>query len=185
MKFKYFWIVFGLILGYGLLPVTLPDLTGNFEKPNTLLVRRQECGCPCAEGVIEKGRLIFSEEVKKDFPQLSERSREITLTNFPPFEIRNGTPEEFEFANINTFRVTGHTIGIDSIPCSAASFESVPKFEVQSWALASYYPRFLTFPLPITIGYYVAGILTLPTCIAFVFIFFSRKRKDAIKLDRN
>lgn len=181
MKFKFFWIVFGLVFGYGLLPVTIPDFSADFDNPNTLLIRRQECGCPCAEGVIEKGRLFFSEDVKEEFPGLSERSHEITLTNFPPFEIRNGAPEEFEFANTNTFRVTGHTVGIDTIVCQPENFESVPKFEVESWALTSYYPRFLTFPILIVIGYYVAGILAAPSLIAFAFIFFTRKRKDAIK----
>src|SRR5688572_18472174 len=171
MKFKYFWIIFGLVLGSGLLPVTFPEITTNFDNPNVLIIERQECGCPCPEGVIKKGRLNFSNDIREKFPDLSEHSHEITLTNFPPFNgVSNERPETFSFANGNTFKIEGHTVGVDTILCQPEDCELVPRFKVESWALTSYYPRFQTFPVLAGLVYIVSAILGLPSLIAFIFL---------------
>ena len=179
MKFKYFWILFGLVLGYGILPVTFPEINTNFESPNVLIIERQECGCPCPEAFILKGTLHFSNEIRAKFPDLSERSHEITVINFPPYnEISNERPETFSFANENTFRILGHTVGVDTVLCQPEDCLLVPRFKVESWALTSYYPRFQTFPILAAMIYMVSAILGLPTLIAFVFLSWKQDRSN-------
>jgi hypothetical protein len=179
LKFKYCWIILGLALGYGLLPVTFPEITTNFENPNVLIIERQECGCPCPEGVIKKGTLIFSNDIREKFPDLSERSHEITLTNFPPFnEISNERPETFSFANGNTFKVEGYTVGADTILCQPGNCELVPRFKVERWGLTSYYARFNTFPIPGVLIYLALGILSLPSFLAFIFLSWKQYRSN-------
>jgi len=179
MKLKYIWIISALILGYGLLPVTLPDYSNNFDNPNTLLVGRQECGCPCAEGFIKKGHLKFTENIKKQFPTLSENDKEITLVNFSPYNNINN--RNFDFANSNTFKVIGQVIGVDTILCDPSNCEVVPKFWVSSWKLTSYYPRFWKFNPPISLTYVCLWIIGLP--ILIINTFNSWKKK--VKKDNN
>ena len=160
MKLSHALIITALLLAYGFLPVTIPYYSGNYSNPNTLLISRQECGCPCAEGKIVKGRLHFSDSIKKAFPNLDESVREFTLKNFPPFnKINSGKLETLDFANNNDFKVTGKVIGVDTILCTPSNCEIVPKFEVSSWTLTTYYPRFQKFNYLFRILYF--GVLLI------------------------
>jgi hypothetical protein len=179
MKFKALWIIFGVVFCYGLLPVTFPAIWTNFENPNVLIIERQECGCPCPEGVVKKGRLDFSASIRTQFPDLSENSHEITLTNFPPFnDIDNERPETFSFANGNSFKVEGYTVGADTILCRPGNCEFVPRFKVERWRLASYEPRFNTFPIIGVLIYLASGILGLPGFLAFIFLSWKQYRSN-------
>ena len=80
------WFLLICFIGYGLLPVSINFKKFDFNKPNTLEIRYQVCGCPCPEAVIIKGKLQFSEYIKQEFPDLQEDGKEITLKNFPLFE---------------------------------------------------------------------------------------------------
>jgi len=176
MKLKFGWIILTLILGYGLMPVTLPYYSDNYAQPNTLLIDRQECGCPCAEGVIKKGQLKFSESIMHLYPTLNENGGEITLIDFPPYDdITMEKPETFDFANGNTFRVTGQVVGVDTILCDPTNCEIVPKFKVDSWTLTSYYPRFWKFGIPAMLTYFGLWLIAFP--ILTIMTFVRRKRK--------
>ena len=184
MIFRYAWIVLVLVLGYGLLPVTLSDYSNNFNNPNILLIERQECGCPCAEGFIKKGHLKFSDEIKKQFPTLSEVNNQITLIDFQPFDdITNKKSETLSFANENSFKVSGQTIGVDTILCEPTNCEIVPKFKVNDWALTTYYPRFWKFSSPTILIYFGLCLFAFPILTIASFIRWRRqvKLKEAEK----
>jgi hypothetical protein len=179
MKLKYVWIILTLILGYGLLPVTLPDYSDNYSQSNILLIDRQECGCPCAEGVIRKGQLKFSPSIKQLYPTLNENGREITIIDFPPYnDITMEKPETFDFANGNTFKVTGQVVGVDTILCDPTSCEIVPKFKVDSWTLTSYYPRFWKFGIPTMLTYFGLWIIGLPIVSITTFVKWEKKKAN-------
>ena len=163
MKLKISWAILIIAIIYGLLPVTIPDKTNNFNKPNVLLIDRQECGCPCAEGIIRRGKLQISQEIKNKFPELDDNQIEITLVDFPPYDdISNDNPQTFDFANYNSFKVTGQVIGVDTILCDPQNCEVVPKFRVTNWALTSYYPRFYNLSIVTTLFYFGMLVTGIP-----------------------
>ncbi|MCW8897922.1 MAG: hypothetical protein OQJ96_01030 [Flavobacteriales bacterium] len=177
--FNFLWIILMFVLLFGLLPVTIPDLSDNFKNPNVLLINRQECGCPCAEGVIKKGKLIISQEILDKYPKLRDNHFEITLTNFSPYnDISNDKPETFDFANFNSFKVTGQVIGVDTILCNPNNYEIVPKFQVTDWKLTRYYPKFLKFSSPIMLLYLGLWCVALPTLTITTIYKAKRKRKN-------
>ena len=175
MKSNYIWIFLALFLVYGILPLTIPDYSEDYSQANTLLIERQECGCPCAEGVILKGQVGLSDEMKRKYPTLVETGTEITLVDFDPFDnITNEDVTTFDFANGNEFKVVGKVVGVDTILCDPSNCEVVPKFEVKKWSLTSYSPKFLTFSLPLVALYFVLGIIGTPALLARIFLMFKK-----------
>ena len=174
MKRKYIWIILLSILLYGVLPIKIPNYFDDFalfEKPNILLVSRQECGCPCAEGVILKGTLEYSEKIKKQFPTLSPNSQEITIVNFSPFDdITNENYQTFDFANNNNFKIDGEVIGVDTILCNPENCEIVPKFRVENWSLNSYYARFWLWDITFILVYFALWVIALPSMLIISFV---------------
>lgn len=178
MRFLIAWALLIFFVGYGLLPVSLRLLIDEVSKPNTLLIERQVCGCPCAEGVIIKGQLQFSESIKSKYPNLTENENEITLTEFPPFDnLTNYNAMTFDFANNNTFKVSGHVIGVDTILCDPTNCEIVPKFQVSDWTTTTYYPRFWLFDKFIFIAYTSSILLGLPTLTLLTIIKLIRQKR--------
>ncbi len=176
MKLIIAWIFSILFVIYGLLPVSLTLQNDDLNRPNTLLIERQECGCPCAEGVIIKGQLRFSDDIKNKFPELQEKGNEITLTDFPPFDnLTNYNTMTFDFANNNTFKVSGQVIGIDTILCDPTNCEIVPRFQVSNWTTTTYYPRFWLFGKTLFIAYWSIIVLCLPTLTIMTIIKFIRQ----------
>jgi hypothetical protein len=179
MKLKIVWTALTLILGYGLLPVTLPDTSNNFDNPNTLIIRRQECGCPCADGLIMKGQLEFSRDIKNRFPALLEKVNEITLTNFPPFEVSMDHMETFYFANEDVFKITGQTIGVDSIQCGGPSeYQIVPRFRVDTWSLTFYKPRFSRLSIILQLAYFGLAVIVVPVMLILTFVDWKKRKRS-------
>jgi len=175
---KFLWILLILLLLFGLLPVKIPNLFNDFKKPNVLLIDRQVCGCDCAEGRIKNGTLKISQNIMDKYPELGDKHFEVTLTNFPPFDnLSNDKLETFDFANHNTFKVTGNVIGVDTVLCNPESCEIVPKFQVNEWTLTSYYPKFFRFNTPSILTYFGLWIIALPA-ITVVSIFKAKRKNN-------
>lgn len=172
---KTLWTILTLILIYGLFPTKFPDYSNNYEKSNQLLIDRQVCGCPCAEGVIKKGKLAISQKLKDIYPQLNDNQTQITLTNFPPFDnITNERLETFYFANENYFKITGQVIGVDTILCNPEYCELAPKFKVSDWTLIQYYPNYKKLNILMHLAYIGLWIVVFPI-LTIVTIYRTRK----------
>lgn len=142
-KLRYIWLFIGLFLAYSFWPAYWPSCNINYDEPNHLKIRFQECGCPCPEAVIEKGSLLFSDSIKQTYPTLNEKSVEINLVNFEPVNNKNwGNGLRFDFLSSNDFNIMGAVIAADTVACSPDGCELSPVFKVTNWEIRSYYPRF-------------------------------------------
>ena len=162
-------------LGFGLLPVTIPN-SQLPDKENALLINRQECGCPCAEAVIVGGKLNIDSTIIKNYPTIQTTS--MTVVNFPPFEnITNDNYATFEFANGNSFRIHGKVIGIDTIYCDPPNCEIVPLFEVDDWTITTYHFKFWQFDKLLLFSYIGAWLFALPAYLVIAFRRNAEKKK--------
>jgi len=117
--------------------------------------------------VIVAGTLVIPDSLQSFFPRGFHGS-EISLSEFPPFDVTMEHIETFDFANYNQFIVKGQVVGIDTIYCDSLSAEIAPLFKVDDWSLTSYYPRFLRFhDLPL-LGYLASWTFSAITVLIFV-----------------
>ena len=176
---KTIWFLLTLILVYGILPVTIPDFTDDYNKSNTILIERQECGCPCPEAVIVKGKLAISSKMRAKYPELGDNYNQINLVNFPPFDdISSDEPHTFDFANYNSFKITGEVVGIDTIFCTPQACEIAPIFKLEKWNLVNYVPKFQNANILVTLAYFGLWILFLPILAIITIVKYFRKNNS-------
>lgn len=167
MKSRIFWIcVIALLLfvGYGLLPVMIPDNKQDYDTPNTLLIKDQECGCPSPNSRLLKGTLVASDSIRSKYPGLLLDVGEVELENFPPYKrpIVNG-----DFILFNQFKVKGYISGVDTLSCDPEGCILIPRFTVQSWSMTTYYSKFWLFPRWLAMLYAICLLLVLPGLIIY------------------
>jgi hypothetical protein len=173
LKLLLAWILILFFIAYGLLPISMTFTTFDFSEPNTLEIVYQQCGCPCAEALIIKGELQFSECIRQKFPDLQENKKEITLTNLPLF--KSITAGKYTILTDNTFKVTGQVIGVDTIFCDPSNCEIIPKFQVSKWKTTLYDPRFWLFN-DVTFVIYLSSIVLLLPIMTIITIITFKKR---------
>lgn len=167
MRSKIFWalvIVLLLFLAYGFLPVKIPDTKQDYNTPNTLLISVQECGCPCPNSHLLKGRLLASDSIRLRYPDLKLEVSEIELVDFPPYE---RPVQNVDFIYFNQFVVKGHISGADTVFCDPSGCTLVPRFTVESWSMTTYYSKFWLFPKWLAILFIICLLLVLPALVIY------------------
>ncbi|WP_222166649.1 hypothetical protein [Edaphocola aurantiacus] len=160
MRSRIFWILviaLLLFLGYGLLPVKFPDRKQDYDAPNTLFITNQECGCPCPNARVLKGKLVAADSILLQYPGLIVDAGEIELENFPPYK---KPIADYGFIAFNQFKVKGHISGAYAVYCDPGGCKYVPKFTVESWSMTTYYAKFWLFPAWLAICVYYLFVLS-------------------------
>ena len=151
MKNKLLLIIPFLICGYGFLPVSFHYNRKNLKNPNTIIIRHQECGCPCPNAYLKEGQLIIPNDILNTFRNIDKK--EINLSGKDPFE-----PYDPELAG-QDIMITGKVVGVDTSLCTPSDCEIVPIFKVDKWYVSTYYPRF-----------WIQGIIFLYTFLISIFL---------------
>ena len=149
-----------IICGYGFLPVTFRFGKTALKDSNTLLIRHQECGCPCPNAFVKEGQLIIPDNIQKAYANIHQR--EINLTGIDPFE-----PYEPELA-MQDIIVSGKVVGVDTVLCDPSNCEVVPVFKVDKWSAVSYYPRLWTHGKTFLIIFLASTFLSAIIALLFV-----------------
>ena len=137
---------------YGLLPynkTTDIDTT----KPNQLVIRQQECGCPCPDAEVIEGRLQIPTDISSKYQTLNTSQLNLDIKDF-------NDPYNYELGQANLF-IKGKVVGVDTVLCEPTNCELAPRFQVDSWALVDSVARAWTFPT-------WAGLVFLANLFLFV-----------------
>lgn len=137
---------------YGLFPYHRA-INIDTTKPNHLVVIQQECGCPCPDAGIVKGRLQIPKEIASKCQTLDTSQINLEIKGF-------NEPYNFELGRAKLF-IKGKVIGVDTILCDETNCELAPRFQVDSWALADTVVNVWTFPV-------WAGLLFLANIFLFL-----------------
>jgi hypothetical protein len=152
---------FFLFLLYGTLPITLSTIWYS-ERNNDLIITGQQCGCPCPEARLIKGKLSFPEKIINLHPNIS--NHELSLTGNSPLE--NFSHEIYQSEIIIEEKI----IDVDTNFCSGYEFNLIPKFEVSNWTLKNYIPKFqiwVTF-------FFLSYIILIPLGLIINLIYLAR-----------
>jgi hypothetical protein len=84
---KYIFLICCCITGYGFLPVSFLSGVSKINNPNTLLIRKQECGCPCPGALILNGGFFIPPSLKTQ--GLNILTNEINITGDDPYKAGN------------------------------------------------------------------------------------------------
>ena len=160
MKPKLILLLPFIICGYGFLPVSFRFDKTALNNPNTLLIRHQECGCPCPNAYIKQEQLIIPNDIQNKCSEIDKH--EINITGRDPFE-----PYEPELATQDII-VSGNVVGVDTFLCDQSGCEVVPIFKVETWSVGSYYPRLWTHGRTFLIVFLALALLS--AIIALIFI---------------
>jgi len=160
MKFKLLLFLPFIICGYGFLPVSFRFDKTAINNPNTLLIRHQECGCPCPSAYIKQGQIIIPQDIQNKYSNIDKK--EINIIGRDPFE-----PYDPELA-MKDIMVSGKVIGVDTVLCDQSGCEVVPVFKVGKWSVADYYPRLWTHGRMFLITFFVSVLLSAVIALIFV-----------------
>ncbi len=160
MKFKLFLLLPFIVCGYGLLPVSYHFDKTALHHPNNLLIKHQECGCPCPNAYIKEGQIIIPEDLQRKYSTIHKQ--EINLTGRDPFK-----PYDPELATQDII-VTGKVVGMDTVLCDQSGCEVVPVFKVDKWSVGIYYPRLYTHGRIFLIFFLICSLLSAVITIIFI-----------------
>lgn len=181
LKIRHIWLFFGCCIVYAFWPASWPSANIQYDKPNQLKIRFQECGCPCPDAFIEQGTLEFNDSIKQRYPTLSEKSVEINLVNFSAIEEKNGhSSTDFGFISNNDFHIKGEVIGADTVACSPYDCALTPIFRVSDWEISTYYPQFWTFPVWLALLLFIVLLIGIPILLILTIMYkniFNQKKK--------
>lgn len=154
---------------YGLLPY---NKVKNIDtsKPNQLVIDQQECGCPCPDASVIKGKLIIPPDVASKYPELRTTELNIDIKNF-------NEPYNYELGHAKLF-IKGKVVGADTILCDPAKCELAPLFQVDSWALVDTVARAWIFPTWAGLLFIINLVLFAPTLIITDIVKRIRQYKD-------
>jgi hypothetical protein len=153
MKFKLLLLLPFFICGYGFLPVSFRFDKSKLSNSNTLLVRHQECGCPCPSAYIKQGQIIVPYEIQNKYSNIDKQ--EINITGRDPFE-----PYDPELAR-QDIMVSGKVVAVDTVLCDQSGCEVVPVFKVNKWDVESYYPRLWTHGRAFLVIFLLSALLSV------------------------
>jgi hypothetical protein len=160
MKSKLYLLLPFMITGYGFLTVSFRFDRKALKAPNTLLVRHQECGCPCPSAFIKEGLLVVPDNVQNTYTDINKK--EINLVGEDPFE-----PYEPELA-MQDIMISGKVVGVDTVLCDPSNCQVVPVFKVEKWSVGSYYPRLWTHGRTFLIIFLVSAFLSVIIALLFI-----------------
>ena len=132
------WTLSACFVFFGLVPYN-KAFNIDTTKPNQLIVRNQECGCPCPNGVILLGHLKMSDSILSKYQSFDTTQLNIDIENL-------GDAFNAEIMQ-SRFYVKGNVVGADTILCAPTNCELTPHFKVESWALVDTVARAWTFPV--------------------------------------
>ena len=138
---------------FGLLPYN-KAYNIDTTKPNQLIVRNQECGCPCPNGVILNGRLKIADSILSKYPSFDTSQLNLDIENL-------GDTYNVEIMQSRIF-VKGNVVGADTILCDPTNCEVTPHFKVESWALVDTVVRAWTFPVWVGLLFLINLLLIFP-----------------------
>ena len=138
-------------------------------KPNHLVVIPQECGCPCPNAGIVKGRLQIPHEIRSKCQTLDTTQINLDIKDF-------NEPYNFELGQAKLY-IKGKVIGVDTILCDETGCELAPRFQVDSWALADTVVNVWTFPVWAGLLFLANIFLFLPVLVVTEIVIRLRKRK--------
>ena len=108
------------------------------STPNHLIIDQQECGCPCPDASITKGKINIPTDISTQYPNLLTTQINLDVKDF-------NEPYNFELGYAKLF-VIGQVVGADSVLCDPTNCELVPRFKVEEWALIDSVARAWIFP---------------------------------------
>src|SRR5215208_7064576 len=71
-----------MICSYGFLPVSFYFDRTALKDPDTLLIRHQECGCPCPNAFVKEGQLTIPDNILNAYTNIEKK--EINITGNDP-----------------------------------------------------------------------------------------------------
>lgn len=168
---KFLWIVTILFLLYGLSPVKFPRKAPIKLTDNTIIVHHNEWTCSADFDIIN-GKLFVPREIEH-IPLISKT--EIIVTGNSPLNYCVEQYATFDFLVSTDFVLRGRVVGVDSTTNGGCGNRLL--FEVISWDMLEYYPKFLTFSK--TAFFFFVLITPLVAIWLFVnsVIFFLRKKR--------
>lgn len=141
-----------------LIPINFSFVTTT--DTNELLVRDQECGCPCPDVSIIKGTLEIPDSLKhKIKPGFSEAN----LTGDTPY---TSTSELLYY----DFKIKGYMVGATTDLCSPSECYYVPTIFVESYSIGEYIPLFIKWNPIFLLIYLVFVLISLGTLISLTIV---------------
>jgi hypothetical protein len=159
MKLLYWILSAGFVL-FGLMPYN-KAYNIDTTKPNQLIVRNQECGCPCPNGVILTGRIKIADSILSKYQSFDTTQLNLDIENI-------GSTYNVEVMQ-SRFFVRGNVVGADTILCDPANCEVTPHFKVESWGLVDSVPRAWIFPVFLVYEFLVNLLFIFPALTVLEF----------------
>jgi hypothetical protein len=97
------------------------------SAPNQLIISWQECGCPCPDAAIKKGRLLIPPGIAARYEHILSSEINLEIKGF-------NEPYNYELGH-SLLYITGHVVGADIVECTPDGCDYAARFKVDHWGL--------------------------------------------------